>query len=309
MGLIYIDGKLYEKEEAKISVFDHGLLYGDGVFEGIRVYNGRVFKLNEHLNRLFGSAKYIMLNIPLTKDELTKAVIETVQANELREAYIRLIVTRGAGDLGLDPRKCPKPSIIIIVDKIELYPKEYYENGLELITVPTRKNIQDALSPCVKTLNYLNNIMAKIEANNAGVLEAIMLNAQGYVAEGSGDNIFVVKNNNEASLTLLTPPLWVGALEGITRDTVMNIGKKLGVEVREAVMTRFDLYTADECFLTGTGAEVIPVNKIDNRRIGTGKAGKLTLKITARFHELTQREGTEVYNSQTSQTGQTSNKG
>ncbi|MFH1563456.1 MAG: branched-chain-amino-acid transaminase [Nitrospirota bacterium] len=290
MGLIYIDGKLYEKEEAKISVFDHGLLYGDGVFEGIRVYNGRVFKLSEHLDRLFRSAKYIMLNLPLTKEELTKAVSETIQANELREAYIRLIVTRGVGDLGLDPRKCPNPSIIIIVDKIELYPKEYYENGLELVTVPTRKNSQDTLSPCSKTLNYLNCIMAKIEANNAGVLEAIMLNAQGYVTEGSGDNIFVVKNN-----TLLTPPLWVGVLEGITRDTVMKIGKELGVEVKEAVMTRFDLYTADECFLTGTGAEIIPVTKIDNRSIGNGNLGKLTLKIRAQFHELTQTEGTEVY--------------
>ncbi|MDI6735405.1 MAG: branched-chain-amino-acid transaminase [bacterium] len=289
MGLIYIDGKLYKKEEAKISVFDHGLLYGDGVFEGIRVYNGRVFKLSEHLDRLFSSAKYIMLNIPLTKEELTKAVIETTKANELKEAYIRLIVTRGIGDLGLDPKKCPNPSIIIIADKIELYPKEYYENGLELITVPTRKNSQDALSPCIKTLNYLNSIMAKIEANQAGVLEAIMLNAQGYVAECSGDNIFVVKNNS-----LLTPPLWVGALEGITRDTVMKIGKELGFEVKEAVMTRFDLYTADECFLTGTAAEVIPVKKIDNRIIGNGKSGKLTLKITTRFHELTQTEGTNL---------------
>ncbi len=290
MGLIYIDGNLYKKEEAKISVFDHGLLYGDGVFEGIRVYNGRVFKLSEHLDRLFRSAKYIMLDIPLTKEELTKAVIETVKANELKEAYIRLIITRGVGDLGLDPRKCSKPSLIIIADKIDLYPKEYYENGLEIITVPTRKNSQDALSPCVKTLNYLNSIMAKIEANQAGVLEAIMLNAHGYVAEGSGDNIFIVKNNS-----LLTPPLWVGVLEGITRDTVMKIGKELGIEVKETVMTRYDLYTADECFLTGTGAEIIPVIKIDNRIIGNGKSGKLTLKITARFQELTQTEETEIY--------------
>jgi branched-chain amino acid aminotransferase len=290
MGLVYIDGKLYEKEEAKISVFDHGLLYGDGVFEGIRAYNGRVFKLDEHLDRLFRSAKFIMLNIPLTKEELTNAVIETIKANKLKDAYIRLVVTRGAGDLGLDPRKCPKPSVIIIVDNITLYPKEFYENGLELITVPTRKNIQEALSPCVKTLNYLNSIMAKIEANNAGMLEAIMLNSEGYVTECTGDNIFIVKNN-----TLITPPLWVGVLEGITRDTVMKIGEDMGIEVVENVLTRFDLYTANECFLTGTAAEVIPVIKIDNRIIGKGKPGKITLKIMEIFRNLTQTEGTEVY--------------
>ncbi|MEW6096733.1 MAG: branched-chain-amino-acid transaminase [bacterium] len=290
MGLVYIDGKLFKTEEAKISVFDHGLLYGDGVFEGIRAYNGRVFKLSEHLDRLFKSAKFIMLNIPLTKEELTKAVIETIKANELRDAYIRLVVTRGAGDLGLDPNKCPKPSIIIIVDKITLYAKEFYEKGLELITVPTRKNIQEALSPCVKTLNYLNSIMAKIEANNTGMLEAIMLNAEGYVTEGTGDNIFIVKNN-----TLITPPLWVGVLEGITRDTVMKIGKEIGIKVVEDVLTRFDLFTADECFLTGTAAEVIPVIKVDKRIIGNGKPGEVTLKIMELFRKLTQTEGTEVY--------------
>lgn len=291
MGLVYIDGKLFKTEEAKISVFDHGLLYGDGVFEGIRAYNGRVFKLNEHLDRLFRSAKFIMLNIPLTKEELTKSIVETIKANELRDAYIRLVVTRGAGDLGLDPRKCLKPSIIIIVDKISLYPKEFYENGLELITVPTRKNTQGALSPCVKTLNYLNSILAKIEANNAGAIEVVMLNQEGYVAECSADNIFIVKNNS-----ILTPPLWVGALEGITRDTVMQLSKKdLGIESRETVLTRFDLYTADECFLTGTAAEVIPVVKIDNRLIGNGKPGKATLKIMDIFHNLTQTEGVEIY--------------
>lgn len=290
MGLVYIDGELVKTEEAKISVFDHGLLYGDGVFEGIRAYNGRVFKLSEHLDRLFNSAKYIMLNIPLTKEELTKAIIETIKANELRDAYIRLVVTRGVGDLGLDPRKCPKPSIIIIVDKIVLFPKEFYENGLELITVPTRKNIQEALSPCVKTLNYLNSIMAKIEANNAGVAEAVMLNAEGYVTEGTGENLFIIKNN-----TLITPPLWVGVLGGITRDTVMQLGKKMGIEVAEKVLTRFDLYTADECFLTGTAVEIIPVVKIDKRIIGNGKPGSITLKIMDMFRELTQTEGTEIY--------------
>ncbi|MEW6620993.1 MAG: branched-chain-amino-acid transaminase [bacterium] len=290
MGLVYIDGELFKKEEAKISVFDHGLLYGDGVFEGIRVYNGRVFKLNEHLERLYKSAKYIMLTIPLTKEELTKAVIETIKANELQDAYIRLLVTRGAGDLGLDPKKCPKPSVIIIVDKISLYPKECYENGLEIVTVPTRKNIQEALSPCAKTLNYLNSILARIEASNAGVLEAVMLNTEGYVTECSGDNIFIIKNH-----TLTTPPLWVGVLEGITRDTVMKIGEEMGLKVVENVLTRFDLYTADECFLTGTAAEVIPVVRIDNRIIGTGKPGITTLKITEIFHKLTQREGTEIY--------------
>jgi len=290
MGLVYIDGKLFKTEEAKISVFDHGLLYGDGVFEGIRTYNGRVFKLKEHLDRLFTSAKFIMLNIPLTKEELTQAVIETIKANELKDAYIRLIVTRGVGDLGLDPRKCLKPSIIIIVDKIVLYPEEYYKNGLELITVPTRKNIQEALSPCVKTLNYLNSIMAKIEANNMGVPEAIMLNQEGYVTECSGDNIFIVKNNS-----LITPPLWVGVLEGITRDTVMKIGQELRIDVKETVITRFDLFTANECFLTGTAAEVIPVIKIDHRLIGDGKPGTITLKIMARFQELIQTEGIEVW--------------
>lgn len=290
MGVVYIDGKFFKEKEAKISVFDHGLLYGDGVFEGIRTYNSRIFKLNEHLDRLYNSAKFIMLNIPLTKEELAKTVIETVKASELQDAYIRLIVTRGVGDLGIDPRKCLKPSIIIIVDKITLYPKEYYENGLELITVPTRKNIPEALSPCVKTLNYLNCILAKIEANNAGSHEAIMLNQDGYVGEGAADNIFIVKNN-----ALITPYLWIGALEGITRDTVMKIGQEIGMEVKEAVMIRFDLYTADECFLTGTAAEVIPVTKIDHRPIGHGKPGKVTLKIMELFHKLTQTEGTEVY--------------
>lgn len=290
MGLVYIDGKIFKKEEAKISVFDHGLLYGDGVFEGIRTYNGRIFKLNEHLDRLYNSAKFIMLNIPLTKEELAKTVIETVKVSELRNAYIRLIVTRGVGDLGIDPRKCLKPSIIIIVDKITLYPKEYYENGLELITVPTRKNIPEALSPCVKTLNYLNSIMAKIEANNAGSHEAIMLNQDGYVAEGTSDNIFIVKDN-----VLITPSLWIGALEGITRDTVMKIGQEIGMNVKEAVIIRFDLYTANECFLTGTAAEVIPVIKIDHRPIGQGKPGKVTLKIMDLFHKLIQTEGIEVY--------------
>lgn len=291
MGLVYINGKLFKEEEAKISVFDHGLLYGDGVFEGIRAYNSRVFKLNEHLNRLYNSAKFIMLNIPLTKEELTKDVIDTVKAAQLQDAYIRLIVTRGVGDLGLDPRKCLNPSIIIIVDKITLYPKEYYENGLELVTVPTRKNIPEALSPCIKTLNYLNCIMAKIEANNAASHEAIMLNQDGYVAEGTADNIFIVKNN-----MLITPYLWVGALEGITRDTVMKIGQELGMAVKEAVITRFDLYTANECFLTGTAAEVIPVIKIDHRPIGDGKPGVITSKIMVRFRQLTQTEGTIVGN-------------
>lgn len=290
MGLVYIDGKFFKEKEAKISVFDHGLLYGDGVFEGIRTYNGRIFKLNEHLNRLYNSAKFIMLDIPLTKEELSKTVIETVKVSELRDAYIRLIVTRGVGDLGIDPRKCSKPSIIIIVDKITIYPKEYYENGLELITVPTRRNIPEALSPCIKTLNYLNSIMAKIEANNAKSHEAIMLNQDGYVAEGTADNIFIVKNN-----TIVTPYLWIGALEGITRTTVMKIGQEIGMEVKESVMTRFDLYTANECFLTGTATEIIPVIKIDHRPIGQGKPGEVTLKIMALFNKLTQTEGTEVY--------------
>lgn len=265
---VYLNGKLVAKEDAKISVFDHGTLYGDGVFEGLRSYNGRIFKLEEHIDRLLDSAKAIMLNIPLSKKELTDAVISTVRANDIHDGYVRLVVTRGTGDLGLDPRKCPIPSVFIIADKITLYPEELYQNGMEIITVPTRRNIPEALNPCIKSLNYLNNIMAKIEAIHGGVHEALMLNSEGYVTECTGDNIFIVKNG-----TLLTPPTWVGALKGITRDTAMEIARKNGIGVNEEVLTRYDLYTADECFLTGTAAEIIPVIKIDSARLAQESQG------------------------------------
>jgi branched-chain amino acid aminotransferase len=287
---VYLNGKLVPEEEAKISVFDHGVLYGDGVFEGIRSYNGRIFKLHEHIKRLFDSAKAIMLTIPMSMEELIEAIITTVKANNIHNGYIRVVVTRGVGDLGLDPRQCNTPSVFIITDKITLYPEEFYQNGLEIITVPTRRNIPEALSPCIKSLNYLNNIMAKIEATQAGVQEAIMLNSDGYVAECTGDNIFIVKDN-----VLFTPPTWVGALKGITRDTVIDLSETEGISVREEVLTRYDLYTADECFLTGTAAEIIPVVKIDSRIIGEGKPGNITLKIMQKFKMLTQTQGVKVY--------------
>ena len=287
MGLkIYLDGKLVDKSEAVVSVFDHGLLYGDGVFEGIRSYDGLVFKLSEHLDRLFESAKTLKLEIPLAKKELQEAVIETLRANGLKDAYIRLVVTRGVGDLGLDPRKCPKASLFIIADKITLYPKEYYEKGLELVTVPTVRNHPEALNPQLKTLNYLNNILAKIEATNAGKDEAILLNSQGYVTECTGENIFYVKDKE-----IVTPPTYVGILKGITRDVVMRISGELGFTVSERPFTRHDLYTAEEVFLTGTAAEIVPVAKIDNRVIGSGRPGKTTLKLMSEFKQLTPREG------------------
>lgn len=284
---IYLDGKFVEKDEAKISVFDHGLLYGDGVFEGIRAYHGRVFKLKEHIDRLYNSARSITLSIPYTKDEMEKLVIEVLRVNKLKDAYIRLVVTRGVGDLGLDPSKCPRPTLFIIADKIKLYPEEFYKNGLEIVIVSTRRNIPEAINPCIKSLNYLNNILGKIEANRAGVPEAIMLNSEGYVAECTGDNIFILKEN-----ALVTPPTWAGALDGITRQTVMDLAKnKLKLLVKEDLMTPYHLYTADECFLTGTAAEVVPVTKIDSRIIGDGKPGKVTLKLIKEFHELTKTTG------------------
>jgi len=284
---IYINGKFYEKNEAKISVFDHGLLYGDGVFEGIRAYNRMVFKLKEHIDRLFESAHSIMLKIPLSKEQLTKAVILTLKQNSLKDAYVRLIVTRGEGDLGLDPRKCLRPpAIIIIADKIALYPERYYKDGLKIITVPTIRNLPEALNPQIKSLNYLNNILAKIEATNAGCDEAIMLDSLGYVAECTGDNIFIVKNNH-----LYTPPQCMGTLRGITRDTVLEIARKSKIQVHEHVITRHEVYISDECFLTGTAAEIIPVVMVDGRVIGTGKPGKLTLSLIKKFKELTKKEG------------------
>lgn len=287
MGLkVYINGKYFERDEAKISVFDHGLLYGDGVFEGIRSYNRLVFKLKEHIDRLYESAHGIMLKISISKEKMIKAVIDTLKLNKLGDAYIRLIVTRGIGDLGLDPRRCKDSSIIIITDRIQLYPEKLYKEGLKLITVPTPRNIPEALNPQVKSLNYLNNIMAKIEAINDGYEEAIMFTASGYVAECTGDNIFIIKGKS-----LITPPAYLGILKGITRAAVMDIGKRIGLEIREDVLTRHNLYTADECFLTGTAAEIVPVVSIEKRTIGTGRPGKTALKLMKEFGELTKKDG------------------
>jgi len=286
---VYINGKFYNREDAKISVFDHGLLYGDGVFEGIRSYNRLVFKLKEHIDRLFESAKSIMLPISLNKEQLIKAVIATLKENKLSDAYIRLVVTRGEGDLGLDPRKCKgKGTVIIIADKIALYPKELYRQGLKIVTVPTIRNLPEALNPQIKSLNYLNNILAKIEAANSGCDEAIMLDSLGYVAECTGDNIFIVKNKH-----LYTPPQCMGTLRGITRDSVMEIAKRAKNNVHEHVITRHEVYISDECFLTGTAAEIIPVVMVDGRTIGTGKPGKITLSLMNRFKELTKKQGTK----------------
>jgi branched-chain amino acid aminotransferase len=284
---VYINGKFYEKADAKISVLDHGLLYGDGVFEGIRSYNHLVFKLKEHIDRLFESAHTIMLEIPLTKEQLIKAVITTLKTNNLKDAYIRLVVTRGEGDLGLDPRKCiGRATVIVIADKIVLYPQKFYKEGLEIITVPTIRNLPEALNPQIKSLNYLNNILAKIEAANAGYEEAIMLDSLGYVAECTGDNIFIVKHDH-----LYTPPQCMGTLRGITRDTVLEIARKDKIPVHEHVLTRHEVYISDECFLTGTAAEIVPVVKVDGRVIGSGKPGKLTLRLMKKFKELTKKEG------------------
>jgi branched-chain amino acid aminotransferase len=286
---IFLDGKFCNERDAKVSVFDHGLLYGDGIFEGIRAYNGRVFKLKEHIDRLFCSAKAILLEIPMAHSELMKATVETCRKNKLREGYIRLIVTRGVGTLGLNPRTCKNPSVIIIADKIQLYPPEYYQRGLDIITVPTTRNLHSALNPAIKSLNYLNNILAKIEANNGGCEEAVMLNAEGFVAECTGDNLFIVKNGE-----LFTPPLSAGALYGITRQTVIELAKLASMKVSEPNLTRYDLFNADECFLTGTGAEIVPVVKIDGRIIGTGKPGKTTRKLTEEYHALTKTSGEPI---------------
>ena len=288
--LIYIDGEFLPYADAKISVFDHGLLYGDGVFEGIRCYNGYVFKLDEHLERLYDSAKSLMLQIPIPIEALKQDVLETLRQNQLREGYIRLIVTRGIGDLGLDPEKCPNPSVIIIADKISLYPQHYYDNGLEIVTVSVRRNYPEAINPRIKSLNYLNNILAKIEAKQSGAVEALMLNNDGYVVECSGDNIFLVKNE-----VIITPPPHIGILEGVTRNSVITLAQEAGFQVDERVFTRHDIYIADECFLTGTAAEVIPVVKLDQRVIGTGEPGKVTQKLIAAFRHLANNFGTSIY--------------
>lgn len=278
---IFISGQLYDKEDAKISVYDHGLLYGDGVFEGIRSYGGKVFRLEEHLDRLWDSAKAIWLKIPITKEAMSKAVYDTLQANGISDGYIRLVVTRGAGTLGLDPNRTSDPQVIIIADKISLYPREMYEEGLKIVTVSVVRNHAAALSPRIKSLNYLNNILAKIEGMNAGCVEALMLNTKGEVAECTGDNIFLVRGG-----VLLTPPIEAGILEGVTRQAVIDLAKEAKLEVREIPLTKHDVYIADECFLTGTAAEVIPVVKVDDREIGAGKPGPVTRDLLERFHKL-----------------------
>ena len=286
---IFIDGKYFDEKNAKISVFDHGLLYGDGVFEGIRAYNGRVFKLKEHIDRLFCSAKAILLTIPLSPAQMTKAVVDTCRKNNLHDCYIRLVVTRGVGTLGLNPNRCKNSSVIIIADKIQVYPPAMYQRGMDIVTVATTRNLHSAVNPAIKSLNYLNNILAKIEANNAGVEEAVMLNSQGFVAECTADNIFIVKGNQ-----LLTPPLSAGALYGITRGVVMEMARESSMDVSEPNLTRYDLFNADECFLTGTGAELIPVVKIDGRVIGTGKPGPVTKDLVNRYHALTKVSGEPI---------------
>jgi len=286
---VYIDGQFYPESEAKISVFDHGLLYGDGVFEGIRFYNGRVFELDRHLDRLYKSARVLLLTIPLTPSEMKTKVLETIRANELRDGYVRLIVTRGVGNLGLAPDRCKNPSIIIIASTISLYPEEMYENGLEVVTASTRRNSSAAMPPAVKSLNYLNNILAKIEAAQAGCVEALMLNEAGYIAECTGDNVFVVRHGRIA-----TPPVSAGSLWGITREVVMRLARESGYIVEEPELTRYDVFTADECFLTGTAAEVIPLVKLDSRPIGDGKPGPITRELIAKFRELTQSTGEQI---------------
>src|SRR6202022_3187680 len=287
---IYIDGKFYSEADAKISVFDHGLLYGDGIFEGIRFYDGRVFRLEEHLERLWDSAHSICLEIPMSMNEMTEALLETIRQNELRDGYIRLLVTRGIGNLGLNPAQCKRPSVIIIASTIVLYSPEVYQKGLTVVTCATRRTNPGALNPAVKSLNYLNNVMARMEANLAGADEALMLNDAGNVAECTADNVFIVKRGQ-----IFTPPITAGALRGITRAVVFEIAAETGITVTEADITRHDVFIADEAFLTGTAAEIIPVVKADGRPIGTGKPGPITARMIARFREMTRETGTLIY--------------
>ncbi|HEY2569035.1 MAG TPA: branched-chain-amino-acid transaminase [Candidatus Udaeobacter sp.] len=291
---IYIDGKFYAEAEAKISVFDHGLLYGDGVFEGIRFYNGRVFRLEEHLERLWDSARSICLEVPMTMRAMTEAVLETIRQNHLRDGYIRLLVTRGIGNLGLNPTQCKSPSVIIIAATIALYHEDFYRKGLTVVTCATRRSNPAALNPAVKSLNYLNNVMARIEANLAGADEALMLNDAGNVAECTADNVFIVKHGQ-----ISTPPVTAGALRGITRSLAFEIAAELGIGVKEADITRHDVFVADECFLTGTAAEIVPVVVVDGRSIGNGKPGPITTRIIAKFREVTRETGTPIFTAKT----------
>ncbi|GIP10026.1 branched chain amino acid aminotransferase [Paenibacillus macerans] len=288
--VIYLDGEFVTKDAAKVSVFDHGFLYGDGIFEGIRIYNGNIFKCKEHLDRLYDSAKSIMLDIPLTYQEMEDALVETLRRNELRSGYIRLVVSRGAGNLGLDPNRCPKASVVIIVEQLAIYSEEAYKTGLKAVSVSTRRNVPDALNPKIKSLNYLNNVLVKIQSNLAGAGEAIMMNAQGYVTEGSGDNIFIVKNG-----VITTPPCYLGALEGITRQAIIEICERKGYKLKEEPFTLHDVYVADEVFLTGTAAEVIAVREVDGRIIGEGHAGPVTLKLLEEFRAIVDQDGLKVW--------------
>ncbi|MGL4343682.1 MAG: branched-chain-amino-acid transaminase [Cellulosilyticaceae bacterium] len=287
--IIYLDGQFVPEEEAKISVFDHGVLYGDGVFEGIRAYNGRIFKCEEHIERLYAAAKAIMLEIPLTKEEMTEVLLETCRQNGIRNGYIRLVVTRGKGDLGLNPISCPKATVFCIAGNITLYPEEMYEKGMPIVTAAQRRNKATIVDPQVKSLNYLNNILAKLEANRAGVPEALMLNHDGIVAECTGDNIFIIKKG-----VIYTPPIHLGILDGITRNTVVDLARGLGYEVRESEFTLFNVYNADECFLTGTAAEAIAVTNVDGRVIGNGVAGPMTKELLKAFKEYANSNGTDI---------------
>ncbi len=286
---VYINGKYYDENEAKVSVFDHGFMYGDGIFEGIRLYNKNVFKLPKHIDRLFRSAKAICLDLPWTKQEIMDAVCDACRTNNLTDGYIRLIVSRGKGKLGLSPFTCVDPQLIIIADQIQLYPQELYDNGLKAITVPTRRNSHAALPPMVKSLNYLNNILAKIEAQKLGFQECLLLNNEGYVAECSGDNVFIVFDGK-----LITPPVSCGSLGGMTREAAIDVAKQLGIEVIEKPLTRFDVWTADECFLTGTAAKLIPLVELDSRKIGDGSVGEVTKKLLAGFNEMVKVVGTRI---------------
>jgi branched-chain amino acid aminotransferase len=288
--MIFLSGKFVKKEEAVVSVYDHGFLYGDGVFEGIRVYSGNVFRLENHLKRLYESAHSIMLTIPYTLEEMTQIIVETIRMNELRSAYIRVVVSRGPGNLGLDPSSCSMPRVIVIAEELTLYPEELYEKGLKVGSVATRRNRPDVLSPQIKSLNYLNNILVKLEANQAGVDEALMLNDQGYVTEGSADNIFIIKNG-----VIYTPPVYLGALEGITRNAIIELARKNGYELKEQPFTRHDVYIADEVFLTGTAIEVIAVNEVDTRQIKDGKPGPITNHLLNEFRKLVITDGVKCY--------------
>ncbi|OON96213.1 MAG: branched-chain-amino-acid transaminase [Epulopiscium sp. Nele67-Bin005] len=287
--IIYLNGEYVPKSQATVSVFDHGLLYGDGVFEGIRAYNGRIFKCDEHVDRLFDAARVIMLEMPLTKDEFKEVLVQTCKKNNIVDGYIRLVVTRGTGDLGISPTKCPKPTVFCIAGTINIYPPEMYETGMPIITAAQRRNKATIVDPQIKSLNYLNNILAKIEANQAGVPEALMLNHDGIVAECTGDNVFVIKKG-----IIYTPPIHVGILDGITRNTVIELAREMGYTVIEREFTLFNVYTADELFLTGTAAEVIAVTSVDERIINDGTVGPITQKMLVAFQKYARENGLQI---------------